>query len=925
MTAAVKLAPRIASRRALVFLDGEAARFAHALRVSGFEVTIDPGEDPRPVLDRFLAAAEPGELLLIRWPSGAGWGPTAFTKLIMDFGREVAASGATALLLVVDFGWIVRSDPADPGGAARLNVPGDPPVAAAALTASLSAAPGGPQPPGAAPSLTGVLADGLLAAGGPLTVQELYGLARRHFERLGSDLSPMLFSHGDIEEVEVRDGRSDPGRAGASLDTAARKLAEAGEEVPGTAGEIVARLYDLHLGSEAQCLLRRAGLLPGELTREAAALLGCPGGYAELEAWGLTGPAHPAVREAGLALLDAAEAALVSGLLRRQKAHARPAPPRTRLTPDRWTLDDRLGHRVYAEAIAAFIRHPDTAPPLTIGIKGPWGAGKTSLMRMVRELLDPGSAATLKLAAAATEVTNAEVLGRLREGGVPYERAEAVAGSGWRPTVWFNPWMYQNGEQVWAGLAHELISQITGRMSRTDRERFWLELNLSRIDREAVRRRLYRLAFTRLLPVALGLVFTLVLAGAAWAASSMLPWLSDAAAAIASAGCLASLAAGTVRLGRFFAEGAGGAFGTLVNQPDPFLQSGVLPEHAYGDKAGFLHLVQTDMRRVLGLVATEERPLVVFVDDLDRCSSSTVAQVIEAINLFLAGEFPNCVFVLAMEPEMVAAHVQVAYRQLLTESIGWRFLEKIVQLPLSVPLLDDEERLPAYVRALLGVPEEPLDAPALAPPPRAAVPAQVARGKLAAGRTVADPGIVEELERLIREQRPSVDGLDEAAERAQASLGFAGRNGRLTEPARVAADRVFADLYRDENACRAIEAALPALGLRNPREVKRYLNVFRFYSFVTYRRAQSGRPRASDAEVAKLAALTIRWPHLLSTLTRESHPGATLLDRLEAAAQRGDGDTWVRALLEAGLQGEEELRQFLATRPLIARLAAELL
>ncbi|MFC7643536.1 P-loop NTPase fold protein [Streptosporangium lutulentum] len=42
------------------------------------------------------------------------------------------------------------------------------------------------------------------------------------------------------------------------------------------------------------------------------------------------------------------------------------------------------------------------------------------------------------------------------------------------------------------------------------------------------------------------------------------------------------------------------------------------------------------MRQVLDLVATEERPLVVFVDDLDRCSPGTVAQVIEAINLFLA-------------------------------------------------------------------------------------------------------------------------------------------------------------------------------------------------------------------------------------------------------------------------------------------------
>ncbi|MBA2889532.1 KAP family P-loop NTPase fold protein [Nonomuraea soli] len=959
MTALVELPPAIRARRALVFLDGEAARFAHALRVSGFEVTTDTGEDPYPALAAFLSAAAPGELLVIRWPSGSGWVPSSFTKLIMDFGRGVGHSSATALLLVVDFGWVLSAGPQEPGHA-RLNVPGDPPVAAAALTASLtasSAAAG--ERPGAAPSLTEVLADGLLTGRGRVTVQDLYGLAKQHYERLGSQLCPMLFSHGDIEDVEVSAGRPPgdalplvPAQSGHEavedpLAETLRRLAERGEQsLPRTPAEIASRVYDLHLSPAAQTLLRRSCLLREPLTPDLAARLEAADGFAELAGWALTGPQHPAVRELGLARMPSHEAARVSVLLRRHRAESRPVPPRTRLTPDQWTVDDRLGHRVYAEAIAAFIRHPDTAPPLTIGIKGPWGAGKTSLMRMVRELLDPGSAGTLRLGGRAGDVTNAEVLQRLHTGGVPYDSAESVADPGWRPTVWFNPWMYQNGEQVWAGLAHELISQVTGRMSRTDRERFWLELNLSRIDREAVRRRMYRLAVTRLAPVALGLAVTLVLSGSAWAGSTLFPWLAEAAAGVASAGCLASVVAGTLRLSTFFGESANGAFGTLINQPDPFATSGIIPEHAYSSKAGFLHLVQTDMRRVLALVATEDRPLVVFVDDLDRCSSSTVAQVIEAINLFLAGEFPNCVFVLAMEPEVVAAHVQVAYRQLMChlpdESIGWRFLEKIVQLPLSVPLLDDDERLPAYVRTLLGLPPSP-EAPAphvaettggsTAQPgvksatsgPAASVPPAARIDARAAARTVVHPELVDHLEVLIRAHAPTIDTLDEAAHRAEDTLGFPTRPGRLSEPARIAAERVFDELHSDENAFRAIEAALPALGLRNPREVKRYLNVYRFYAFVTFRRHQAGGVRVTDMEVAKLAALTVRWPHLLAALGRESHPGTSLLARLETAAQNADGDTWARALMEADLTDEGDLRQFLATRPAIARLARDLL
>ncbi len=74
----------------------------------------------------------------------------------------------------------------------------------------------------------------------------------------------------------------------------------------------------------------------------------------------------------------------------------------------------------------------------------------------------------------------------------------------WRPTVWFNPWMYQTGEQVWAGLAHEIITQVTERMPRAERERFWLELNVRRVDEQAVRRRIYALVLERVLPWALG-------------------------------------------------------------------------------------------------------------------------------------------------------------------------------------------------------------------------------------------------------------------------------------------------------------------------------------------------------------------------------------------------------------------------------------
>ncbi|GAA0414581.1 hypothetical protein Acor_09530 [Acrocarpospora corrugata] len=959
--------PTITRRRALVFLDPEepgrrapepARRLVSALRGCGFEVDAQQSLDSRDHqrLSAFLESGGPGELLLVRWPRTARWSGSDFTRLIRRFAARAGDSAAAALLMVVDFGWIGSASVDEPTVSTLLTPPG---VAAAALTTGLTI--GEEVRPGSL-SLTEVVATGLLDGeadldrDGMVSVGDLLAHALAVFGE-DAEFQPHLLTSAEGMDIAVAPTAP---TAGSGIPP---ELAHAHGRVgghPSSAERLVGMVYDEYLSAEAQTLLRRASLLADdeELTPEVARLLtGHPEARAELAEWRLLGHgapfAHPSVARAGRARLTPAELDETPGVLRRWRAGQRTVQPRARLTPDRWTIDDHLGHRVYAEAIAAFVRHPETRPPLTIGIKGPWGTGKTSLMRMIQNDLDPGAATgdpgpihlprplpsrppsrLLRLVgrlwpdamAKPDRVTNAEVRSWAKR--PPEPLPEAAAGvTGWRPTVWFNPWMYQNGEQVWAGLAHEIITQVTERLPRGERERFWLRLNLARIDREAVRRRAYRLAVLRLAPAALGLGMALVLAGASELATPLLPALEGTAAAISSLGALAAVATGWVRLARFLTESADTAFTTLVRPPDLFSTppegTELVAEPGYGARTGFLHMVQTDMRHVLGLVATEERPLVVFVDDLDRCSSGTVAQVIEAINLFLAGEFPDCVFVLAMEPDVVAAHVELAYRELvesmpesLRQGIGWRFLEKIVQLPLSVPVLDDSTRLPAYVRALMGISDST---------PKAAV--SLPRQRPAA--KPLDHELVRRLEHAIRARRPQADTLDQIARATQrvvgAPAGDAETLGGLWVETRAAADRVFDDLYSDENAYRAIEVALPALSASNPRELKRYVNVFRFYSFVTYRQRLAGARAASDAEVAKLAALTVRWPHLLSLLTRDCplHRDSTL-GLLEQAAR---ADRWAEVAPQVGLPAEASaaLRALLASDPPVADLAKRLL
>src|SRR5262249_5616713 len=68
---------------------------------------------------------------------------------------------------------------------------------------------------------------------------------------------------------------------------------------------------------------------------------------------------------------------------------------------DRPAIEDALGFGPSATALARFVLHPDTGP-LTIGIHGRWGKGKSSFMRFVDDGL---------IAAAASDRAGAE--GRL--------------------------------------------------------------------------------------------------------------------------------------------------------------------------------------------------------------------------------------------------------------------------------------------------------------------------------------------------------------------------------------------------------------------------------------------------------------------------------------------------------------------------------
>ncbi len=622
---------------------------------------------------------------------------------------------------------------------------------------------------------------------------------------------------------------------------------------------------------------------------------------------------------------------------------------------DLWTTRDTVGYAAYADAIARGIQHPETHPPLTIGIKAPWGAGKTSLMRMIRERLEwpmrveapEGKLRPLQLVAPTLDLraalTNSLLLRRLAgahdapaaidaspKPELIEEAAAAEDERRWRPTVWFNPWMFQTGEQVWAGLAHAIIEQTTSRMEPLEREHFWLELNLRRVDEQAVRRKVYGLIVDRVLPAALGLLAAF-LVGLLLLAVGSLHWLGTI---LAGASPVALAAVVAVQARSVLGARVGGSLSQLLGSDGGIASfsrgelSGSLdtlvPTPDYAGRSGFLYLVQTDMQRVLDLVATRDRPLVIFVDDLDRCSPSTVVQVIEAINLFLAGEFRNTIFVLAMEPEMVAAHIEAAYKELVERvrergrtngdavDLGWRFLEKFVQLPLTLPGIEPERTTTFFESLFPG--EEPT----------AVVDAAID------GSAPASEAAIKAEEQQLDADAPS---LGEAIGSASAPDSLA------TEASREALRRFVARrLSRDNEEIQEIVTyATRYLDPPNPREIKRFVNVFRFLVMIHTERTIAGQATAASLDqVAKLALVSTRWPSLIAALAGETAPGSgeIVFELLEqpptTARKRGETvDQALRRGLEerlgsCGLSAgdverllSEEVRALMASEPVV--------
>lgn len=661
------------------------------------------------------------------------------------------------------------------------------------------------------------------------------------------------------------------------------------------------------------------------------------------------------------------------------------ARPNTQIASDRPSRRDLLDREAIVSGLRDFLTDPNTEPPVVVGVQGPWGEGKSTVLAQLREQLDPGRDADVGGGPQCThrvvwgaggpqrKLTPRWALRRLAEyGSAPTRdlvaRLEAVPGAAsGRITVWFSPWMYNSREELWAGLCQEIIREVTGRLSEADQRRLWFELNLRRSDPVVVRKRVL-LAFSPHTPWGVaGAVAALALAGVAlmavgsavvedprWAAAFVgFPALGLLLRALWTA--MRGSVNDVLPPGMLTGPTVGGMAQTRASRSS----SEAVGDPLHESRAGYLYLLQHDIGQIVGMATTTE-PITIFIDDLDRCSSDMINEMIEAVNLFVNNAFGECNFVIALDPVTVAAHIEGAndvvlrrieadpgtYRPL--RDTGWRFMEKIIMLPIRLPRLFDDA-VAAYAQDLL-VPSDPLPNRVVveaAPPAErrrarrrqraaaaanAPVPAPLEPGAVAAGATVKagrpDQAAVTSTTATTTTATTTtvtsttVTTAATATVRGRASVPAAGSSGtaqRLVPATRAGTESLPAESQVDEEAsvilqveaipevAAALRASILNLPRRSPREIKRFVNLWRFYLNLEQRQDRlvgdiDELTRRAMA-VAWLVEVMLRWPKYLDRFAGRRGDNLTLSTLAKAA----DADEPWAAAAKAALLDPDDL------------------
>lgn len=93
-----------------------------------------------------------------------------------------------------------------------------------------------------------------------------------------------------------------------------------------------------------------------------------------------------------------------------------------------------------------------------------------------------------------------------------------------------------------------------------------------------------------------------------------------------------------------------------------------------------------------------QKRVVIFVDDLDRLAPDKAVEVLEILNMFLGCD--HCVYMLAVDYEVVVNGVATKYKNTIAEDKGYDYFEKLIQVVFRLP--EKMNKTDQYIAKILG-------------------------------------------------------------------------------------------------------------------------------------------------------------------------------------------------------------------------------
>lgn len=291
------------------------------------------------------------------------------------------------------------------------------------------------------------------------------------------------------------------------------------------------------------------------------------------------------------------------------------------------TTQDFLNFSAIAKTVAELIVESGEKP-ISIGVSGSWGAGKSSMVKMIGEAI------------------------KCKDEGVKEKEKKYIF-------LEFNAWLYQGFDDAKTAL----LQAVSDKLLAESIKRKSTKKDLTGKAKNFIKRINWLQLGKMLLPLSIGLIPGGVAVGGIASLISAVTNLSqnDGEKTDASKSELVS-----------------SALDTLTPELKELLKDNAAkstPQQIEKLRADF-----ADLLKELNLT------LVILVDDLDRCLPSTAISTLEAMRLLLFVE--RTAFVIAADEQMIRNSVKAHFADVeLSEGLVTSYFDKLIQIPLSVPHL----------------------------------------------------------------------------------------------------------------------------------------------------------------------------------------------------------------------------------------------